>query len=708
MKAWLSPSELVAAGLPGLPGTVQRINARATREGWVARQRKAIGGGREYHVDSLPEAARKALAAPADVTPKEVAVAGNDTRFLSKSERDTVEARLVLLSHIDRQVLVGGLTVGQAIDELVAGVRDGTADPQLIRFAKVANARRPTLSRRTVFRWRERAQAGQVALAPKPMPKAEIPAWAEPLMRLWARPTQPSKRQCVETLQAELGEAAPSYDQALRFLNQLDAISKSKGRMGPRELKSLRWYRKRSVDGLRPAAIYSSDGHTADFEVAHPKHGRPFRPEITSIVDIFTRRVVGWSAGLAEATWGTLDAMRHAFTTAGVCDIWYVDNGRGFNNAHFDDEVTGYLGRLGVTKTNSLPYSSQARGVIERLHQSLWIREGRNLVTYVGRDMDREAAQKVHKRTRRDVAATGASALMMPWPEFLAWAQEAVDRYNARPHSALPKTRDPVTGRTRHMSPAEAWSKAVEQGFEADVIDAGNLDLFRPYERRKVARALVSLFGNEYFARELEPLHGQDVLVGYDIHDANSVVVRTVDQRFLCTATWNGHATSYMPVSMLEHAAATRAKGRLGRLDRQRDEVIAERDGRLIEHQPGQSIDLAMPAERIEAAERAIERIETAKAAPVAPAMIGDRPNWAQGPDGDMAYITWLLANPDKVQESDRKVVRDVMKRPATVFYMRTVGFDIDAATRFARGETGHESTLGNIEESQSHATAVL
>jgi putative transposase len=652
----------------------------------------------------LPAAARKALPSDTNLTLAEAPVFGDDTRFLSKSEREKVEARLVLLGHIDRLILLGGLTVNEAVDQLVAEVLSGTATPEILQFAKIANARRGLLSRRTVFRWRTAAKAGQTALAPRPMPVAEVPAWAEPLMQLYRTPQKPSLAQCVERLHAELGNSAPSYDQARRFMKGLDALTKAKGRMGPRELKSLRWYRKRSVEELRPTAVYCSDGHTADFEVVHPKHGRPFRPEITTIIDVFTRRVVGWSAGLAEATWGTLDAMRHAFTTAGVCDIWYVDRGRGFNNEAFDDEVGGYLARIGVTKTNSLPYNSQARGVIERLHQSLWIREGRLLPTYVGRDMDREAAQKVHKRTRKEVASTGGSSLLMAWQDFLAWAQEAVERYNARPHTALPKIRDHATGRQRHMAPAEAWARAVRDGFEADVIDVSNDDLFRPYERRKVARALVSLFGNEYFAPELEQLHGEEVLVGYDIHDAQTVWVRTLDHRFVCTAKWNGHATAYFPISVRERADELRAKGRKARLERKIEEVEAERDGRLIEFRPAEPAPLPMPPDEIEAAQRELVRIQQPRQS-AALATISGQPNFRDDFEGDLQFIGWLMANPGQVTPPRLKQVREILRSAGARPLMQAYGFDIEAAERFLAEQS---NTLGNYEEATRHAASVL
>ncbi|NPA72705.1 MAG: DDE-type integrase/transposase/recombinase [Gammaproteobacteria bacterium] len=42
------------SGLPGLPTTPQNINVKAKKENWLSRPRKGKGGGKEYHIDSLP------------------------------------------------------------------------------------------------------------------------------------------------------------------------------------------------------------------------------------------------------------------------------------------------------------------------------------------------------------------------------------------------------------------------------------------------------------------------------------------------------------------------------------------------------------------------------------------------------------------------------------------------------------------------------
>jgi putative transposase len=68
-------------------------------------------------------------------------------------------------------------------------------------------------------------------------------------------------------------------------------------------MKNIKPFVRRDISQLQPNDVWTADGHTFDAEVQHPMHGRPFRPEITAIIDVATRRIIGWSVGLAESVW---------------------------------------------------------------------------------------------------------------------------------------------------------------------------------------------------------------------------------------------------------------------------------------------------------------------------------------------------------------------------------------------------------------------
>ena len=495
-----------------------------------------------------------------------------------------MEARAIILAKIDSLVETG-FGRSNAVAHFIRLAMNGELSQFLMQTLRIANARsgyksygfknkahdmQRTISRSTLYLWiKERTTRGISALAPKSIFRSPyVPVWAPAIMKLYGRPQKPSLAYVMEVLPEVLGSTIgiPSYSQVRRFLKRLSAQTRNQGRMGHHKLKSMKAYIQRDVADLWPGAVYAADGHRFDAEVAHPRHGRPFRPEITSVIDVYSRKVVGWSIALEEDTWGVLDAARHAFETNGMCDIWYVDNGRGFNNKNWDDELTGFMARLGITKKNSLPYNSQARGVIERLHQSLWVRSAKTLSSFIGQDMDDEAKQRhykltreQYKLTRHDIKQYSKTANVMSWADFMGWADKQVRVYNNRPHSFLPKIRDRETFKRRYQTPEEFWKQSIkEKDQPSPLSQAQQDDVYRPYVKRRTNRALISLFNNRYFAKELEACHGEDVMVGYDTHDASQVWVRDLEQRLICVAKFEGNKQSFFPVEVARKAHADR------------------------------------------------------------------------------------------------------------------------------------------------------
>ncbi len=585
-------------------------------------------------------------------------------------QADIMNARLALVREVDRLSRLGGKM--RAIETLVDAGNAGRLEQELQSAVARANAKqgnRAPLSVTTLRRWVDdfhAADGNAASLAPAPSPREHHlpPEWLADFLDFYARPGKPSvviaAKECAKK---RPDIALPPIRTIQHHVAKMPAIERARGRMGPRALRQLKAFVRRDVSDLWPTAVYVTDGHTHHAQVQHPLTGKQFRPEITSTIDVVTRRLVGWSAALSENTWGTIDALRHAFTTSGVPDIWYVDNGSGFNNIVFDDTLVGLLARFDVEKHNRLPYRSQAGGVIERFHK-VWIEEARLLPSYVGVDMDPEARKRVDTIVATDIEVRGSSRLLQSWPDFVAWMDEQVVAYNGRPHSALPKIVD-GTGKRRHMSPNEAWDWWIAQGWSPDIVEADDAD-FRPQEKRRVLRAEIQLFTNRYFAIELEEFHECDVLVAYDIHDASKVWVSTLDRRFICVATYFGNSISFFPRSVAEQAHEKRVENRLKRNERKREAIAEE----------GRTPALMLAASSPEPITAAID------VAPVVLEVVADntpvsidpdrRPNFAD--DVDMAR--WLMARPDRVTPHDAGHLMERLR--ASIFRLRLEADGLD------------------------------
>ena len=349
----------------------------------------------------------------------------------------------------------------------------------LVAVANDRAAHKCTVSLRAIQLWfKARVEGGVAALAPQQTRKKDpLPVWFDDFLKFFARPQKPAIAHALRLYAKSLADPkkAPKYDQVQRALKKLDValerggtIARHRGREGRLALKARMAYTIRSTEGLLPTSIYTADGQTFDAEIAHPIHGQAFRPEITSMLDVATRKNVGWSVGLSENTIVIIDALRMACEGHGIAAIFYVDRGPGYKNDAVDNELTGFCARLGMTKLHALPQNAQAKGLIERYNGTVLVPLAKEFATYIGKDMDREAGQKIHKLTRRELKQFGTSRALPSFDDFLAAMHVAVDDYNNRPHSAL-----------NGATPNECWNAHVADGFEpVSITQAEADDLF--------------------------------------------------------------------------------------------------------------------------------------------------------------------------------------------------------------------------------------
>lgn len=624
MKTHYSISELVNLSLELLPKTERGILKRATKEAWQFREVPAKGGKggvkREYLPPPEVQAAilvhqkehilAEAKLAPVPVLVETHSVSQQDPSYLVGSteiQRQREGARLGVLTAIEKLMTETEASRDEAIITFLVSAQhpDRSHLAQMLRMANDKRGGGNDLpSKRTIQRWfKQRDEQG--SLLPKvPQRNLSLPEWFKRFLVFYRSPQKPSVQAAFELFaRAELAQQPlaklPSVHQARRWLEKIGNVAREDGRLGKRELKSIKPYKVRDFSKLQPTDIYTADGHTFDAEVLHPDSGKPFRPEITTIVDVATRRIVGWSVDLAESGYAVLAAVCHAVKTGGIPAIFYVDNGGGYKNALMSDQATGLMGRLGITMTHSLPYGSQARGVIERLHQTVWVQAAKRLQSYIGADMDKQASQAVHKTSRQlmkqDIPLKGVPALsnilslspnLLPdFDEFRQIAAQAVDEYNNRPHRSLPKVMD-ISGSPRHMTPNELWALKIEQGASIHEVDeAESLYLFMPQEMRVVQRGQVTLRRNVYFNAALQEYNGDRLRVAFDMHNAERVWLFDDAGRYVCHADWNGNRIDYMPVSLIEQAKEKRVEGQIKRLGTKQSVLEAAKPNRTLEHQ---------------------------------------------------------------------------------------------------------------------------
>lgn len=577
MSKWFTAAEL--AGLQGMPGTERGVKKAADRLGWEGQRRLGTSRAIEYSFAVLPAETQAALIArsvqherPAEA-PKPTAPHtlispqrdGVSTSRLSDDQREVMAARVAIIREVERMSQM--VSQQRAIITLIGLARDDKLSPYMAERVERANDRKNdsrSLSERTLKRWlSDFRKHGEIALAPaRRKPDMTMPVWAPAFLKHYQRPQKPSVEAAYAQFQRDY-PGCPSIHAVRRMLAKMPPQVREQGRMGAREIKSIKAFHRRTSEALWPNDVWVADGHTFDAEVINPLTGQIFRPEVTSVIDWGTRRIVGFSVNLAESTIATLDTLRDGVSRVGMYKVLYVDNGSGFDNA----VVYEVNDRLGGTITHSLPYNSQARGVIERPHKTILVRLAKHYDSYIGADMDKEAATRVHRASRQQLAKGLQPKHIPTFEAFFADLQNALDSYNHAPHRGLPKIRDIETGKLRHQSPMESWKSALADGWEPlkaapDVVAS----LMRPQVVRTTNRAEVRIFGGVYFLQALEAYHGEEVRVAYDFRDASRVWVHTLNGELIGEALLGGNASPAQPQSLLDKATEKREKGQLARL----------------------------------------------------------------------------------------------------------------------------------------------
>lgn len=611
MSQLLSVTELIALEISVLPKTRQAIQHRAKKEGWDFKEVKSAGRNgvsRKYIFSGLPAEVQNAIRekqvaelrakAEVDLTAlpvaykeaedkkKAVSVDVVPVSGLSDRQREVAQARAVFASEVLRHQADGNLARRAAATKVAQKVQLGLYSEAVMSLVPVANARangKRAISWRTLLDWADlfasvgAASERLAVLAPKKSKEARSLLnidWLGDWLAVWCHGNRLSLAESYRIFARLYGEkhgtaAVPSLQQVTYANRGLPEVVKQRGRMSGSAYKKLLPYVKRDWLVFNPNDIWVGDGHGFKAKVAHPIHGQPFQPEITAIIDAATRYVVGWSVSLAESTIAHADALRHAMSRHEPPLMYYTDNGAGPTGKMLDADITGILPRYGIEHATGLPGNPQGRGIIERLWETVTIPLAQSYETFVGKRADEgmktlkfrklasamraEAAGRElsveQKRYRKELPSFGV---------FLADLAAAFERYNLEhAHSELAKA---TKGAFATPMAYRAW-RLEELGLHESPLCEMELDLmFRPEEIRKVNRGLVSLFGNSYFSQELATVHGEQVRVGYYLHDAGYVFVRRMDGAFLCKAKFEGHVQAAFAVSRIEQLREQRVR----------------------------------------------------------------------------------------------------------------------------------------------------
>ncbi|MBK5072538.1 transposase [Budviciaceae bacterium CWB-B4] len=631
---WLTAKECV--DLPGMPSREHNVRNRLDKvvaDNTELRRRRKGSKAFEYDIDCLPIEAREAVLtryynsvlASTSIKPKPAAIRtctakaknelqlirqcpsllAHQTGELTDDQRSIADSRCALVAEVLR-LETEGLSRIKAIAFICDQSRAQSLPEALQQHAERANARRGKrvgVSVRTLNSWvvdycRAQDSAERLILLAPGHHKATKPEsieWLPHFLSHWRNLNGPTIREayndfCDEWARLYANQPAmltscPSYDSVRRAVNKLTKKEKYRGRVSGSAARALDVYQKRDWSQMRVNDVWIGDGHGAKLQIAHPIHGQPFKPEITMIMDGVTRYVVGWSVSLSESTLAVSDALRHGIQHNGIPLIYYSDNGGGQKNHTLDAEITGILPRLSIRHETGIPGNPQGRGIIERAHQTVLHRLAKHFPTYYGKSADRDSTRVTLRAINSAVNAQNqgkeltaaqqrARAKLPSWEQFLDEVREGINWYNTRhQHSELPKDEN-----GKHYTPAAYRALLIQEQTE-ELCYLSEIELnhmFMPQIIRKAQQGWLTIFNNDYFSYDLLQADGEDVIIGYDIHNAEHVQVYNMDGSFLCKAIWNGNKKAPFAKPVVEQQREKRAAGMEKRAQRRIDEARAE------------------------------------------------------------------------------------------------------------------------------------
>ncbi|MFN3858386.1 MAG: transposase domain-containing protein [Caulobacter sp.] len=543
---WFTAAELAARGLPGLPGSKRGVQMAADREGWaeaadgqgrpLARARKGRGGGVEYHVSLLPEAARLALAAevsrPAQERPDRDSAWMRFER-LAPSLKAEAARRLDVIQEVE-SFMRAGLGKERALETVVSQARrlaeaKGEAAPfsaSTLRswFARIADVEpsdrlaylAPDYTGRTVRSDVDRAAFDHFAAEYLRLSKPTISASYRRTLRVAADRgwTVPSEKSLKRRLDAEIPQSVQT------FLRE-----------GEQALAHAVPHMERTRAGIGALQIINLDGHHWDNQVLWPD-GSTGRPWCIAVQDIASGKV------LSVRFDGTLNqhlvrlALADVFSEHGLPETVIMDNGRenaarsisGGQSTRWrwkvkPQEPAGLLKSLGIEAVFATPYWGQAKPV-ERMFRN-WADEIARHPAFEGSYTGKDTSSKPANYGQRAI----------PIAEFEARVREELIHYNAQ----LGRTGIGMAGRSfdqvyEALAERRPPRRATPEQLRLALLAS---EPVRMNPRDHSVRVLDHRYGGP----ELMAIKPQQVVVRFDPENlANPAHIYSLDGRYLCAA----------------------------------------------------------------------------------------------------------------------------------------------------------------------------
>ncbi|KAA0678111.1 DDE-type integrase/transposase/recombinase [Roseomonas genomospecies 6] len=538
------------AGVPDIPASARGVKKKAEKDNWRSRPNEGQGGGLQYHVSSLPPAARLELARRAAQThppasvPASPAVAATKAKLKASSAltsrgKERLDAKLAICAAFDRFHQASGQGVFAARQKFVGFYNAGeiTVEPYV-------RSEKPTISVSSLERWlKDRATGDAAKLAGRygnrkgggVLDRAVKDIKGYLIAALIENPNL-SVEKVRRLLVVRFGEYVMLFDGAeapMPSERRLQVIVQE-WRDNNRQLHLAvtnpdAWKSRARVavgnasEGIeRPNQLWEIDASPSDVMLTDGRHS------IYVVVDVFTRRIMVLVTKVPKSS-AVLLLIRRAILAWGMPEAIKTDNGSDFTSR--EAERAYFL--IGAAHPTCTPYSPEQKPHVERSIGTVQHSFMTMLPGYVGHDV--AARQAIRARETFAKRLGEADADVFDVRLSAEELQQLVDAWveNVYQHN----THEGLGDRTP-FEVAEAHAAGV-----ARVADERQLDILLMQApegcTRTVGKKGVMVENATFYAHELIPFigTGEELEVRLDPEDMGRIYCYRPDPfEFVCIA----------------------------------------------------------------------------------------------------------------------------------------------------------------------------
>lgn len=495
--------------LPGLPKTESGVTRKAKNEHWIRRPRQGRGGGWEYSVESLPNAARMAFL-------ERSLNSSNPETEKASPEKDPVQLKPWQRETSDKR------------SRIVANFIEASKNipPRKITEFKKKYSKAHNISPRTLDNLLKSHQSGgHQALVPNwnrgDQKKVITPEMAKFIQKVFLQPLGPSVKKVHEDICktfADTCQRFPTYRTVAAYINSKWSASQQ---LIIRDKDA--WdrvygpYVRRDWTKVKLNEVWFGDHKQIDVSCLHG--GKAIFPWLTVVEEALSRIFVGWILVPTPDALAIGQAFLYGVSKYGPPKTLYVDHGKDFKSKYV-------AGKKEKRDANGDLVERGLPGLVANIGTEMFYAAGRSprekiiepafgIFTDRLKQLPGYRGHSVKTRPKK-LANEIKSGNLLTLDELSSKIDELLNERNARPHSTTGKPPD-----------------SYFEGYQAVIPSQQFLDyLLMDVHVSTVKDSSVLIKGLLYRGEELFKLAGEKVEVRRDPKDIRRAVIIYKDQVF--------------------------------------------------------------------------------------------------------------------------------------------------------------------------------